>query len=81
MNKGMSIQTLKCKDKIWSEHTRRIRVVQASKKTTERRLNWYGHVMRRDEEHILRQVLRMDTPGKRKIGRPKQDGKTRANAT
>ena len=32
------------------------------KKVTERRLNWYGHVMRRGEEHILR---------KRKRGRPK----------
>ena len=28
--------------------------------------------MRRDEEHILRKVLRMDTPGKRKRGRPKK---------
>ena len=27
--------------------------------------------MRRDEEHILRKVLRADLPGKRKIGRPK----------
>ena len=27
--------------------------------------------MRRDEEHILRKVLRMDVPGKRKKKRPK----------
>ena len=26
-------------------------MAQASKKITERRLNWYGHVMRRDGEH------------------------------
>ena len=38
---------------------------------TERRLIWYGHVMRRDGEHILRKVLRADIPGKRKRGRPK----------
>ena len=46
-------------------------MAQASTKITERRLNWYGHVMRRDGEHILRKVLRADIPGKRKRGRPK----------
>ena len=45
-------------------------MAQASKKITEGRLIWYGHVMR-DGEHILRKVLRADTPGKRKRGRPK----------
>ena len=35
------------KDKIRNEHIRgTTRVGQASKKITERRLNWYGHVMR-----------------------------------
>ena len=56
---------------IRNEHIRGTRVAQASKKITERRLNWYGHVMRRDVEHILRNVLREDIPGKRKRGRPK----------
>ena len=37
-------------------------------------------VMRRDEEHILRNMLRMDIPGKRKND-GKQDGKTSANET
>ena len=61
-----------CGDKIRNEHIRgTTRVAQASKKITERRLNWYGHVMRRDGEHILRKVLRADIPGKRKRGRPK----------
>ena len=60
------------KDKIRNEHIRgTTRVTQASKKITDRRLNWYGHVMRRDGEHILRKVLRADIPGKRKRGRPK----------
>ena len=60
------------KGKIRNEHIRgTTRVAQASKKITERRLNWYGHVMRRDGEHILRKVLRADIPGKRKRGRPK----------
>ena len=60
------------KDKIRNEHIRgTTRVAQASKKITERRLIWYGHVMRRDGEHILRKVLRADIPGKRMRGRPK----------
>ena len=60
------------KDKIRNEHIRgTTRMAQASKKITERRLNWYAHVMRRDGEHILRKVLRADIPGKRKRGRPK----------
>ena len=40
-------------------------MAQASKKITERRLIWYGHVMRRDGEHILRKVMRADIPGKK----------------
>ena len=60
------------KYKIRNEHIRgTTRVAQASKKSTERRLIWYGHVMRRDGEHIIRKVLRADIPGKRKRGRPK----------
>ena len=59
-------------DKIRNEHIRgTTRVAQASKKIIDRILNWYGHVMRRDGEHILRKVLRTDIPGKRKRGRPK----------
>ena len=68
------------KDKIRNEHIRgTTRVAQASKKITEKRLNCYGHVMRRDGEHILRKVLRADIPGKRKMDDRKQDGKTRVN--
>ena len=61
------------KDKIGNEHIRgTTRVVQASKKISEQRLKWYGHVTRRDGEHLRRKVLRADIiPGKRKRGRPK----------
>ena len=38
-------------------------MAQAYKKITEGRFIWYGHVTRRDEEHILRKVLRKDIPG------------------
>ena len=47
-------------------------MAQASKKITKRRLNWYGHVMRRDGEHILRKVIiEGGYTRERKRGRPK----------
>ena len=66
------------KDKIRNEHIRgTTRVAHASKKITERRLIWYGHVMRRNGEHILRKVLRADIPGRE--GDRKPDEKTHVN--
>ena len=59
------------RDKIRNEHIRgTTRVVQASKKMTEKRLKWYGHVRRMKDEHIVRRMLDMDIPGKRRRGRP-----------
>ena len=59
------------RDKIRNEHIRgTTRVVQASKKITEKRLNWYGHVRRKKVEHIVRRMLDVDIPGKRRRGRP-----------
>ena len=53
------------KDNIRNEHIRgTTKVVQASRKITERRLKWYGHVMRMEEDD------ESDT-GERKRGRPK----------
>ena len=46
-------------------------MVQASKKITEKRLKCYGHVRRMEEEHIVRRMLDVDIPGKRRRGRPK----------
>ena len=45
-------------------------MVQASTKITEKRLKWYGHVRRMKEEHIVRRMLDVDIPGKRRRGRP-----------
>ena len=57
-------------DKIRNEYNRgTTRVVQAFKKITETRLKWYGHVMRMKEEHIVRKMLNVDIPGKRRRGR------------
>ena len=35
-----------------------------------RRLRWYGHVLRRPPEHVTRQVLNRELPGRRGRGRP-----------
>ena len=60
------------KDKIRNEHIRgTTKVVQASRKITERRLKWYGHVMRMEEDHVVRRVMTKAIPGKRKRGWPK----------
>ena len=54
------------RDKIRNEHIRgTTRVLQASKKITEKRLKW-----RMKEEHIVRRTLDVDIPGKRRRGRP-----------
>ena len=58
-------------DKIRNEYIRgTTRVAQASNKITEKRLKWYGHVRRMKEEHIVRRMLDVDTPGERRRGRP-----------
>ena len=44
--------------------------MQASKKITGNRLKWYGHVRRMKEEHIVRRMLDVDIPRKRRRGRP-----------
>ena len=35
-------------------------------------LRWYGHVLRRDDGHVLRKALEFEVKGKRKRGRPKK---------
>ena len=60
------------KDKIRNEHIRgTTKVAQASRKITERRLKWYGHVMKMEEDHVVKRVMTKAIPGKRKRGRPK----------
>ncbi|KAI5093330.1 hypothetical protein C0J45_16468, partial [Silurus meridionalis] len=41
-------------------------------KVREVRLRWFGHVQRRDMGYISRRMLRMETPGRRKKGRPRR---------
>jgi len=41
-----------------------------SEKLREARLRWYGHVMRREEDHVGKRMLKLKPPGKRSRGRP-----------
>ena len=47
-------------------------VAKFGNKVREARLRWFGHVQRREEEHIGRRVLMMEPPGRRRRGRPKR---------
>ena len=48
-------------------------VVQMAKTNV---MRWYGHVLRRDDEHVLRKKLEFEVKGKRKRGRPKEKWQT-----
>ena len=39
-------------------------------------VSWYGHVLRRDDGHVLRKALKFEVKSKRKRGRPKKTWKT-----
>ena len=38
---------------------------------TQKRLSWYGHVMRREDTNVAKQVTSMKVGGKRLRGRPR----------
>ena len=60
-------------DRIRNDRIRKtIKVTEISKKVQERRLQWYGHVMRRDEDYVGRKVMEMEVPGKRNRERSKR---------
>ena len=51
---------------------RRVRVTEVNRKIQERRLRWYGHVQRREEDHVTRRTLEMEVEGRRARGRPRR---------
>ena len=64
------------RDMIRNEHIRgATRVVKASKKITEKRLKWYGHVRRMKEEHNIERILDVDIPVKEEEDGQTYDGK------
>ena len=61
------------KDKVRNENIRStVKVERLGMKMREGRLRWYGHIIRRDQEHVGRKMMEMELPGKRKRGRPKR---------
>ena len=57
-------------DKIINERIRgTTKLGEIAKKNLERRLKWYGHVMRREEHYVGRRAMEMKVHGRRKRGR------------
>ena len=50
----------------------RVKVTEIHKKVQEKRLRWYGHVQRRDENHVTKQALNLEVEGRRRRGRPRR---------
>ena len=48
------------------------KVGEITKKIQERRLKWYGHVMRREEHYVGRKAMEMKVQGRMKRGRPER---------
>ena len=48
------------------------KVMEVTKKVQERRMQWFGHIKRREEDYIGRRKLDMEVEGKRQRGRPKK---------
>ena len=60
-------------DKIRNEYIRgTARIAKLGEKIREARLQWYGHVKRREAEYVGRRTLEMEVPGRRKRGRPRK---------
>lgn len=60
------------KDRIRNEHIRgSFKVAPISNKISESRLRWYGHVMRRPDNYVVKKCLSMPTKKKRGRGRPR----------
>ena len=57
-------------DTIRNEYIRgTFKVAQIHEKLRENRLRWYGHVMRRDDDHMTKKVLNIEE-SRRSRGRP-----------
>ena len=45
---------------------------EISKTVQERMMRWYGHAMRRDEEHVGKRMMGIEVQGSGRRGRPKK---------
>jgi len=57
----------------------RLKVAPNPEKMRQARLRWYGHVMRRDEQSVVRTALNIDPADRRPRGRPKKRWLDRLN--
>ena len=48
------------------------KVTEVTKKVQERRMQWFGHIKRPEEEYVSRRILDMEVEGRRQRGRPKK---------
>ena len=46
--------------------------MEISKKVQEGRLRWYGHLLRREDDHVGRHTMEMEVQGRRRRGRPRK---------
>ena len=53
------------------------KVTEATNKVQERRMHWFAHIRRREEEHVGRRMLGMEVEGRRRRGRPETRWKDR----
>ena len=56
-------------NQIMQEHAK---VCQMSTFLRQKRLHWYGHIRRREEDNLTRKVMDLVVPGKRRRGRPRR---------
>jgi len=56
-----------------------LQVAPIQAKMRQARLRWFGHVMRRDDQSVVRTALRVDPAGQRPRGRPKKRWLDRLN--
>jgi hypothetical protein len=60
-------------DRIKNEYIRgSLKVAPVSEKMRSNRLPWYGHVLRRDEGHIIKRVMTMNVDGHPSRSRPRK---------
>ena len=50
----------------------RAKVTELHRKIQEKKLRWYEHILRRDEEHVISRATNMKVEGRRKHGRPRR---------
>jgi hypothetical protein len=44
---------------LWNEEIRRCGVVDIAEKVREARLRWYGHIIKRDEGELVREIMEL----------------------